>query len=637
MNYYLRPHQKETLQMPLQFRQVSRTVQTRFAVFIGLTAMIAADVHAGEMKLLWGDTHLHSSLSSDAYQFRNRSITPDLAYRYAKGFPVVHPYTKSRIRISRPLDFLAVTDHAEWLGEVPSVILKDPKAARELIEMVLEEDGTDQVEDRITELMLPTWSHLPSPMYTDAFNFDAWEEIIDAAEDHYSPGEFTTLIGWEWTASPGLTQHRVVLTSAGGDKARAITPLSALECRGEGICTYGSPEDLWNWLEETSKKEDMDFVAIPHNPNLSRGTAFPLGASDGSAIDAAYAQRRMRWEPVIEVTQVKGDSEADPVLSATDEFAAFEKFGATASQYSTREREVAAGSFARSGLRRGLEFQKTIGANPYKFGLSGATDSHTGLTGSGEDDFQGKFGTDSIPALKDTPLWPGIADWRGWQYSASGLTAVWTRGNSREEIVAALKRKEVYATTGTRIRLQFFAGWSFVPEHAEQTSLFDVGYDLGVPMGGDLLAAPVRNGQALRPTLLIRAVKDPLGANLDRVQVVKGWVDSHGDSHERVYDVAWSHGRSVDRKGSPEPVGNTVDLATGRYANTIGAPNLSVVWTDPEFNHSQPAFYYVRVLEIPTPRHSLHDAIALRIDPAETKRPATIQERAYSSPIWYTP
>jgi hypothetical protein len=441
------------------------------------------------------------------------------------------------------------------------------------------------------------------------------------------PGEFTSFIGWEWTSTPGgKNLHRVVFTPQGGDVAAKFIPYSAFDS--------DKPEDLWDWLASTSAQSGAEFLAIPHNPNISGGLMFNDVDSEGRPITAEYARMRMRWEPVIEVTQIKGDSETDPILSPNDEFAAFEPFMHVLDSEdlgSGAKPELGPGDFARSALGRGLEIESKVGANPYKFGMIGSTDSHTGMASAEEDNFHGKTVYDSIPENRFNSFM-GIKGF-GADMSASGLAGVWSPVNERGALFDSFQRKEVYASTGPRIRLRFFGGWDFDDGDADRPGLARIGYDEGVPMGGDLTQGP--EGGA--PTFLMYAIKDPRGANLDRVQVVKGWLDADGKSQEKVYDVAWSDERALGEDGSLPPVGNSVDLETGSYTNDIGDAQLSTAWTDPDFDPSVRSFYYVRVLQIPTPRHTLYDGLSLSMTPEETEHPATIQERAYSSPIWYTP
>ena len=481
---------------------------------------------------------------------------------------MVHPYTRARVQLETPLDFLVVADHAEGLDAA------------------------------------------------------AWNGTVEAAERHYEPCAFTTFIAWEWTSEPGgHNLHRVVFTNGGAEQARQLVPLSALD--------GPRPEDLWSWLEETSSRLGTDFIAIPHGPNLSGGMMYPEVDDEGLPITASYAQTRMRWEPVAEVTQIKGDSETHPSLSPGDELADFETFPRKSEQ-GDAQAKIREGAYARSALLRGLQIGKLVGANPFQFGMIGSTGSHTGLASADDDYFWGagpsQWGPESQPPI-------GPAGLKGSDLSAQGLTAVWAEENTRTSIFDAFKRKEVYATTGPRMRVRFFGGWNFNAKQARKALMVNVGYTFGLPMGSELTKAP--EGKA--PTFLMYAVKDPEGANLDRIQLVKGWVDAEGKTHEQVYDVVWSGGRERGPDGKLPLVKDSVDLATAKYDDMEGAATLSGFWSDPEFNPEQQAFYYLRVLQIPTPRHTLYDAVALGIDPNEIGQPPTIQERAYTSPIWYTP
>jgi hypothetical protein len=380
-------------------------------------------------------------------------------------------------------------------------------------------------------------------------------------------------------------------------------------------------EDLWAYMADYEEKTGGEALAIPHNGNLTKGNLFAPTNYYGEPIDLDYLKARRRWEPLVEVTQIKGDSETHPLLSPTDEFANFERWP----PYRPTTRENAQYEYARYGLMWGLDYQARTGINPFKFGMVGSTDSHTGLSAIAEDNFGGNF------ALIEPTRFRAVGSW--W-FSASGLAAVWATGNTRAEIFQAMERREVYATTGTRMTVRFFGGWDFDGPDAQSSRLVELGYSRGVPMGGDLVSAP--DGRA--PKFLIRAVRDPEGANLDRVQVVKGWRDDAGEVHERVYDVALSDGRKLRGKRKPKPVGSTVDLDTATYSNSIGDPELAVVWEDPDFDAAELAFYYVRVLEIPTPRWTAYDATFYgTADSIPDAAPMTVQERAYTSPIWYTP
>ncbi len=581
-------------------------------------------------QVFWGDTHLHTSYSPDAYLFGNETADPDTAYRYAKGMPVIHPYTGSKIEIHTPLDFLVVADHAEMMGVPLRLFQGDERltktpTGKQIIRMA---QAGKSLEIFVSFIEAINNNRPPEDFNTDEIKRSVWDEYVAITERHNEPGTFTSMIGWEWTSTPnGKNLHRVVFMPEGAATAAQFLPYSAFDS--------DEPEDLWSWLEATAARTGANFVAIPHNPNISGGLMFPEVDSKGHPITADYARTRMKWEPVVEVVQIKGDSETDPILSPNDEFAAFEPFNhAIDSESLGTDAEPLppnAGDFVRSGLKRGLEFEATLGANPYKMGMIGSTDSHTGMSSFEEDNFWGKTAFDSTPANTFAEFL-GIKGF-GADMSAAGAAAVWSDANTRESLVAAFQRKEVYATTGPRIRVRLFGGYGFDDKDAHSKEIAEIGYASGVPMGGDLTNAPT--GKA--PRFLVYAIKDPVGANLDRIQIVKGWLGTDGEANERVYDIAWSDDRERGPNGMLPPVGNTVDLSTGMFTNTIGDAQLSTVWEDPDFDPAQRAFYYVRVLQIPTPRHTLYDAIALGMDPGETGHPSTIQERAYSSPIWYTP
>lgn len=595
-----------------------------FAVLCSSYLLIAQAATAQETELYWGDTHLHTSYSFDAFTLGNLTADPDTAYRFAKGLPVIHPGHRALVRIDRPLDFLIVTDHAEGLGAIAELSAGNPLLVDNELgarwQAQLSAGELNTVLDDIVQRGARNPESIAFLNSAEVFR-SAWMNVIEAAERHNEPGGFTAFIGWEWTSTPdGLNLHRIIFTPDGKDKAQQYLPFSLYDSE--------KPRDLWKWLENTAAKVGTDFVAIGHNPNLSNGRFFPLMDEDGRPVDAEYARMRERWEPVEEITQYKGDSETHPILAPDDDFAGFERY---AHRLDGGPLEHVAGSYARSALIRGLKLEDEIGVNPYKFGMIGATDTHTGLSSAEEDNFLGKYAQDSIPEAKAGETVPGSV---GWDASAMGFAGVWATDNTRAAITAAFKRKEVYATTGPRIRLRFFGGWDYQAEDAKSDDLASRGYAKGVPMGGDLSNAP--EGKA--PTFMVAALKDPLDANLDRVQIVKGWVDQVGNAREKIYDVAWSDERIPGADGKLPAVGNTVSLESGRYTNTIGATALSTVWTDPNFDSSVRAMYYVRILQIPTPRHTLLDTIALQQSPeAAQGHASTIQERAYSSPIWYTP
>ena len=602
-----------------------------------------------DRQLYFGDTHLHTSYSFDAYLNKNQTGDPDTAFNWARGLPVIHPVNRARVQIGTPLDFLAVTDHAELLGVIRAINgdtaeLEDlglwgnlkrwfavyvlnraitegsgSKIFNDLLPMPPEKPGTDPVQDPVNVL--------PDSVFGDTTLTEttAWHEIIAAAERHNRPGEFTTLIGWEWSSIPtGANLHRIVLTPDSAEVAQNFQPF------GSDKSQY--PQDLWTFLEETGERTGARFIAMPHNSNISKGYMYAETNLRGEPIDAAYAERRMRWEPISEITQIKGDSETHPALSPDDPFANFETYEHYIQQLP--EPYVAApADYMRSALKIGIALEQSVGANPYQFGVIGSTDSHSGLASAEEDNFWGKFARDSMPETKRSQDAIGSRKVTGWSMAAAGLAAVWARDNTREEIYAALQRRETYATTGTRLKVRVFGGWNFPADLAQRPDYAEIGYAGGVPMGNTLPPPPAGSGA---PQLMIRAEKDPVDANLDRIQVVKGWVDAAGRQHERVYDAVWSGERSPGAGGQLPPVGNTVDLGSGRYRNDIGEPALSTLWSDPDFDPSQRAFYYIRVLQIPTPRHSLLDGLALGMEPPE-EGPATIQERAYTSPIWYSP
>ncbi|MAZ87378.1 MAG: hypothetical protein CL693_07025 [Cellvibrionaceae bacterium] len=585
---------------------------------------------AQERNLYWGDTHLHTAHSMDAYFFQNSTATPDVAYRYAKGLPVINAANRTRIRINTPLDFLVVADHAEYMT-VPLRLfsrkeksLVDTEFGQRLVSLF--NDGKQR--QAALELVGTVNDNKPyAPFLTDKVRTSAWALQIDAAEKYNEPGKFSAIIGWEWTSFPNASNlHRVVFTRDGADKANQFVPYSALDS--------SDPEDLWRWMGETEQKTGAKLVAIPHNGNVSNGMMFSRNDFKGDPITESYAKTRMRWEPLYEVTQIKGDSETHPKLSPDDEFADFSTYdhlldAAAAARGEEVRSTVKEGDYGRRALRTGLELEATLGTNPFKVGFIGSTDSHSGMASAEEDNFWGKFAYDSTPENRRQGILPGTDDMFG--MSAAGLAAVWAEENTRESLFEAFMRKEVYATSGPRIQLRFFGGFKFKQRDAKAKDIGKVGYKKGVPMGGDL----TRSNKA--PSFLIHSVKDPDSGNLDRVQVVKGWLDSQGQSHEKIYNVAWSDERKLKSDGRLPAVGNTVDLETGTYTNSIGATQLSAVWRDPDFDASQSAFYYTRVLEIPTPRYSMWDAMALGVDNKETGQPATHQERAYSSPIWYTP
>jgi len=614
-------------------------------VVILILSLAATTAAAQERQLLWGDTHLHTAYSSDAYTNNNLTGDPETAYRYAMGMPVIHPYHKARVQIDTPLDFLAVTDHAEFLGQIRNIHLNgvdtsdlgiidtikakvaafvlnwtiDNGTGRELFVSVLPDPNLTPLQDaKANSLGGSGLSLLPMPA---AVELDSWRTITDTADKYNQPGEFTALIGWEWSSLPGgANLHRVILTDSDGAVAREYAPF--------GLDDSPYPEDLWAWLDKTSEATGARFTAIPHNSNISKGYMFSDTSLRGEPFTAEYVALRSKWEHVAEITQIKGDSESNSLFSPEDEFTDFEVYP----YYIQREwtpYKPQRGDFVREALKRGLELEQTLGQNPYRLGVIGSTDSHTALSSAEEGNFHGKLAIDSIPANKNLTFnddGPGAS---GWAMSASGMAAVWATSNTRTAILNALERREVYATTGPRIVVQFYGGADYTEADLESPEAIDAARARGVPMGGEL-------SQAEEPAFIVIAAKDPEGANLDRIQIVKGWLDEAGESHEKIFNVAWSDERKLQADGNLPAVGNTVDLRTGEVDDSIGAAQLSAAWTDPQFDAGQSAFYYARVLQIPTARHSLLDAIALGIKHAED-HPDTIQERAYTSSVWFQP
>lgn len=581
----------------------------------------------------WGDTHLHTSVSLDAFGDGNTTVGVDEAYRWAKGETVASD-DGMPTRISRPLDFLMVADHAEYLGLVPGlarkdpILLEDPEGAR-WAKMIEEGKLGSEV---FSEFIYDVTGNNPR-MVNEDFAQSVWQQNIDAAEAHNEPGKFTAFIGYEWSAFPnGNNLHRVVVFRDGGDKASQVIPFSAFDSQ--------NPADLWAYLQSYEAKTSGKVLAIPHNGNISGGRMFALQDYDDNPLTQEYAATRMRWEPIYEVTQYKGDGEAHPFLSPDDEFADFETWDkANLAMMEPHEDEFYPTEYARSALKLGLVQETELGTNPFKFGMIGATDSHTGFAQTSEDNFLGKYGVASPNSEnKDRwkKVWPPVegtvAKMNGWESQSAGLAGVWATENTREAIWDAMQRKEVYATTGPRMTVRMFGGFEFDSQDAFRNDMAAIGYAKGVPMGSDLTAAPAGRS----PTFLLVAGKDPDGANLDRIQIVKGWVGADGELHEKIYDVAASDNRVIANGEVATPVGSTVDVDTATYTNTIGDAFLATQWTDPDFDASQQAFYYARVMEIPTPRWTAYDQVRFGVKMSD-EVPMVLQERAYTSPIWYRP
>ena len=586
-------------------------------------------------RVYWGDTHLHTSFSMDAGAFGCR-LGPRDAYRFAKG----HEVTASSgqpARLARPLDFLVVADHSDGFGFFPLMmsgdpaILADPQGRR-WYDMVRGGQGASAAIEIIQNFGKGTISKAIFPVPGTTAYQNAWQEIIKSAEEANDPGHFTAFIGFEWTSNTGGNNlHRNILFRDDASKASMVEPYTTMKPLGSD-----NPRDLWKWMSAYEEKTGGHVLAIAHNGNLSNGRMFPLIESfTGKPIDREYAETRALRERIYEATQIKGDGETHPFLSPNDEFANYERWDKGNLDLSEKKKpEMLEFEYARAALRNGLKLEQELGVNPYKFGMIGSTDAHTGLAAIDEDNFWGKTSNVEPSATRATHPWVKTQDAviMGWEQTASGYAGVWATENTREALFDAMQRKEVYATTGPRMIVRFFGGWEFAPGDANTRNPAVVGYDKGVPMGGDLSNAP--SGKS--PTFLVAALKDPIGANLDRIQIIKGWLDAKNETHEKIYDVVWSGDRKPDAKGKLPSVGDTVDVPNATYTNTIGASELIKVWKDPEFDASQRAFYYVRVLEIPTPRWTAYDAKYYGITmPPEV--PMKGQERAYTSPIWYTP
>jgi hypothetical protein len=582
-------------------------------------------------QVFFGDMHFHTELSFDAGLIGTTLDAHD-GYRMARGEKVISN-TGQPVQLIRPLDFLVITDHAELMGLAPAIresnplLLSDPWG-----KWVYEKFNSGQ-EGRMAAFgsIIEKGTSGVNPFSSDELTRSIWGQFVRIAEGYNEPGRFTAMTGFEWSTTPdGDNLHRVVVFGDGAEKTSQTLPFSVFDS--------DDPQDLWKYLETYEDKTGGNAIAIPHNGNLSNGLMFSDKTRSGDPIDRAYAAARIRWEPIIEVSQVKGDGETHPLLSTEDEFADYETWDVGNLDGSAAKEEwMLQYEYGRSALKLGLKLGQELGVNPYKFGLSAATDTHTALATTREENFFGKYQhTEPSPDRHNRAVIP--ADDPALriltsQEVASGLTAVWARENTREALFEAMKRKEVYATTGTRIRVRVFGGWDFEPDDVVRPDFIAQGYRRGVPMGGDLIGPP--DGKA--PSFMIRALRDPDGANLDRMQIIKGWLDQDGALQERIYDVAVSDGREigVDGRATAE-VGNTVDVANATYTNTIGDALMAAHWTDPDFDASEHAFYYVRVLEIPTPRWTTYDAAFFGIDLPDNV-PATIQDRAYTSPIWYTP
>ncbi len=584
-------------------------------------------------RVLWGDTHVHTSYSTDAGIIGNY-LGPDEAFRFARG-ETVRATGGQRAKLIRPLDFLVVADHSENLG-LASLIAE---SNQDLLRIPFGKKVHDLVKAGDSFGAYAAWGAKmvagEDPLDDDDLTRTVWNQIVDSAERFNEPGIFTALHGFEWTSSYEANNlHRVVIFRDGADKVRDLIPISNYDS--------SDPEDLWKWMQDYQRNTGGRILAIPHNGNLSNGLMFDDKTLDGAPLTRDYAERRAFWEPIYEVTQIKGDGETHPALSPNDEFADYWRWDKGNFGLYGKKPDMLPREYARQALMRGLKFEAELGASPFKFGMIGSTDSHTSLATTREENSFGKATpvepgmgearymekiTGVVPSLDGTDM--AI---RHYESLASGLAAVWARENTRTAIWNALMRKEVYATTGTRITVRVFAGWDFDEKEVVRPDFAAQGYSRGVPMGGDLTAAP----DSKSPVFMVRALRDPGGANLDRIQIVKGWLDKDGKTHEKVYDIAWAGDRMPGKDSKLPPVGNTVMGA--RYTNEIGRALLGGWWRDPDFDPTERAFYYVRVLEIPTPTWLAYDK-AFYGDAIQLPDDALLvhQERAYTSPIWYTP
>ena len=589
---------------------------------------------------LFGDTHLHTSFSMDAGAAGAR-LSPADAYRFAKGEQIMSS-SGQPVRLGRPLDFLVVSDHSDQMGFFPDLISANPRVladpvGRRWYDLIQAGRGSDAAFDIIQTFSSGQWPEALNYVPGTAGYRSAWEATVRAAEEANDPGNFTAFIGYEWTVNTGggvagNNDHRNVVYRDGGSKALQMEPFVTAR-------PYGSddPRDLWKWMESYEERTGGNVLAIPHNGNLSGGFMFTLiEPVDKQPMDAEYARNRARWEPIYEVTQMKGDGETHPFLSPNDEFADYEtwdKANLAVTQPTTTD--MLEFMYARSALKNGLALEQELGANPYKFGMIGSTDSHTGLAGVEEENFFGKVASmePNAERLRRPFMQQGGITIMEWEVAASGYAAVWATENTREAIFDAMERREVYATTGPRMVVRLFGGWDFLPEDAQSRTPSATGYTRGVPMGGDLTDAP----EGVSPRFLVAALRDPIGANLDRIQIVKGWLGADGELQEEVYDVAWSGDRVPGEDDRLPLVGTTVDIGNATWTNTIGSPELITVWEDRDFDPALRAFYYARVLEIPTPRWTAYDAKYFGLDAVDPAIPMQTQERAYTSPIWYTP
>ena len=616
-----------------------KTARLSIAGFLLISSAHAADKYYAPavkhpVQVYFGDPHLHTSLSMDAGAWGNK-LGLEPAYRFARGEEVTSS-SGLQAKLSRPLDWVVIADHSDGYGFFPRLLAQDPFIMKKPEGRRWFEESTkggNEGQRKAADDMIKMFGQgkFPYKVNSPEMLGPVWEDVIAAAEKYNDPGDFTAFIAYEWTSFvKGNNLHRVVIFRDNADKAKQTIPYTMTDS--------ADPEDLWKALEVYEQKTGGRVLASPHNGNLSNGEMFAeVTLKSRKPIDKAYVTTRKRWEPIYEATQIKGDGEAHPFLSPDDEFADYETWdlGNLDSSFA-KTNEMLDNEYARSALKLGLNYQEKFGVNPFKFGLTGAGDSHTSFSAQEENSFFGKHtGSEPNADRWKTPFRVSpIGKIEGWQEVASGYTGIWATENTRTALWDAMQRREVYATTGTRMIVRVFGGWEFKAGDEKSPDYYNMGYSKGVPMGGDLTGAP----KGKSPTFMVVAARDPMGANLDRVQMIKGWRDSTGKLHEKVYDIAWSdtENRKPNTKGKLPPVGNSVNVAEATWTNTIGDVELATVWQDPDFDSTEHAFYYVRVIEIPTPRWTAYDAKRFNVT-MDKEVPMTTQERAYASPIWYTP
>jgi hypothetical protein len=585
-------------------------------------------------RVFWGVAHVHTGFSFDSGMF-GVTLSPEDLFKVSMGGEIVTD-NGARYKQDRPLDWISITDHAEYMGISDELhkgshdLLANPQGKRwyEMYKTSPQEGVKAAIEAVVS-------MQTGKPVFnSDKLIKTAWSHATAAAEKYNKPGVFTTLHGFEWTSAPGGNNlHRTVIFRDGAKQVNQVVPFSTFDSQ--------DPEGLWSYMDAYAKKTGGQVLAIPHNGNLSNGQMYSAETFQGKPMDRAYAEARAKHEPLFEATQIKGDSETNPILSPNDEFSNFERWDFDFSKMkNVSDKKALEGNYVRSALKRGLELNNKLGANPYKSGLIGGNDAHIGVVTTREENFFGEF-ANGLPSANrwKTPLTmkennpkkgPLVSVWNE---SAAGLGGVWARENTREGIWDALKRKEVYATTGDRPVVRVFAGWNFVQSDLNRSDFVDNGYKNGVPMGGDLIKAPAGK----QPAFMVYAMRDPNGPNLDRIQVIKGWIGKDGKTQERIFDVAVSGNRKIGPDGRCKTsVGSTVDVANATYTNTIGAAKLTAYWKDPSFNANENAFYYIRVIQIPSPRWTAYDCKRYGIKMSKDV-PMTVTDRAYTSPIWYTP